>query len=139
MEWFLTDGTAWAALVGAFMPIIISMVKTIGVEKWQRAAIAFAVCVAAATGTAYFSGEWNTASIMVKIATVLVAAQTLYNSVWKPGGGDDKVWAWTIKTTARIPLDARLSLWKTLDWGSTLATPAMPSSTSTTTILPKYG
>ena len=111
MNWN-TDGDAWAALVGAFMPIIISFIKSLAITKRNRALLAFFACVVAALGTAYFSGEWSAMSIVVKIATVLVMAQTLYRSIWKPSGLDSIVWATAAKFHKRVPCEAPSSFWR---------------------------
>lgn len=76
----------WAAAVGAFLPLLIAALIR---GRWSSEAkqlSAFGLCVLAAAGTAWFTGEFNAGGVARAVLVVAVAAHSLYAQWWKPTG-----------------------------------------------------
>jgi len=75
----------WSAVVGFFVPLAIA---TINQSTWPprtRGGVAFLVCLIAATGTVYFSGELDQIDdLAVAFLIVFGTAISTYHQFWKP-------------------------------------------------------
>ena len=74
---------ALAALVGLFMPFLVSIVKQAGLNKWWNLLISAAACSIAGVLTVWLRGELHWASIATAILAVFVAAQAVYAAFWR--------------------------------------------------------
>lgn len=76
----------WSGVVGFFLPILIATILRWRWSEQAKAAAAFVVCLIAATGTAYFSGNFAGADVVTAALIVVTIAQATYVGVWKPTG-----------------------------------------------------
>jgi len=76
----------WGSLVGTVLPLAISVVNQSRWSPKARGAVAFACCVLAAAGTAYFEGRFDADDVLSAFLGVFVAATTTYQMFWKPSG-----------------------------------------------------
>ena len=76
---------AWAAIIGVFMPIIISFLKNCDWREEVKFGVSLLLCLAVGGATAYFSGQLllKPESIFVDGAIVFTAAQTVYQTWFK--------------------------------------------------------
>ena len=82
----ITDLLMYAALVGFFLPPVLSIVIQTGWSQRVKAAVAFVACLIAGAGTAYLEADldgrtWVSASLIV-----LTTGLTTYRNFWKPTG-----------------------------------------------------
>jgi hypothetical protein len=77
----------WSALVGVALPVAVDVLAR---RRWgseARALTAFACCLVAAFGTAWFKGDLDDrGDLATAFLAVFVAAITTYNQFWKPSG-----------------------------------------------------
>jgi hypothetical protein len=76
----MTNADAWAILVGAAMPVVISALKSAAWPTKAKFLLAVVVCAVAGAGTAYFAGQlsltWERA--LVDVAIVFTSATAVY-------------------------------------------------------------
>lgn len=87
----MTDAAMWALIVGAFLPVFVSLVKQSTWPKYAKALVAFVVFAASGFVTAYLSGALNGRTIVSCILIVTVTAYTLFQNFYKPTGLDAKI------------------------------------------------
>lgn len=80
--------TMIAAAVGLFMPVIISVTKQAGLNKWWNLLIALASCAVAGFLTVLVRGELNWADLGAAVVAVFIASQAVYAAFWKDSGVD---------------------------------------------------
>lgn len=76
----------WSGIVGFFLPILIATILRWRWSQQAKAVAAFVVCLIAATGTAYFSGNFEGADVVTAALVVVTITQATYVGVWKPTG-----------------------------------------------------
>ena len=80
----MTNAAMWAGIVGFFLPIAASVVIQ---QKWSRqlkSIAGFLCCVAAAVGTAYFTGLLDPTDIARCFLIIWTLAIASYYGFWKP-------------------------------------------------------
>lgn len=87
-----------AAIVGIFMPLVVSVLKRPGWPKWGKVAVAGVVSVAVGAATVYVSGEVELGGDLGRVFTAAAAAFTAATVVYK---------AWF----AGLPLNDTLTKW----------------------------
>jgi hypothetical protein len=70
-------------IIGIVMPLVITIVKQAGLERWVNFVITILVCAAAGTLTAWACGQLNPADILGSISAVFAASQAVYAAYWK--------------------------------------------------------
>lgn len=78
--------TMWAGIVGFLMPIVISIIKQSGWSDAAKSVLAFACCLAAAVGTAYFSGNFIGQDVVTCFLITFTIAIGSYYGFYKPTG-----------------------------------------------------
>jgi|SRR6188768_2337766 hypothetical protein len=82
-----TNMIMWSALVGFFLPLAIEVPKRQRWPSWAKGLFAFACCLLAAAGTAFFSGTLqNFRDIATAALFVTFTALGSYRLLWKPSG-----------------------------------------------------
>lgn len=75
----------WALIVGFALPPVLSVLVQTHWNAQVKSLLAFAACVAAGLGTAYFAGDigddWVSSALIV-----LVTGISTYQGFWKPTG-----------------------------------------------------
>lgn len=74
----------WLLVVGFLLPLVISVIQQQSWSDQLRALVAFAACVVAGAGTAYFQGDFTGKRVISGILIVAVTALTTYRNFWKP-------------------------------------------------------
>ena len=90
----MTNAAAAALLIGAVMPFLISVIKQVKFPKWANWLIAAVLCAGAGTLTVWATGgfsHFQTANLLVIMATVFVASQAAYAAYWKGTSTEDKL------------------------------------------------
>jgi membrane associated rhomboid family serine protease len=82
---------AISLIVGIVMPLVITIIKQAGLERWVNFAITILVCAAAGTLTAWACGQLNPANILGSIAAVFAASQAVYAAYWKGSDVESEV------------------------------------------------
>lgn len=83
-----SDAVLWSLCVGILAPLAISAIKR---SRWSprlQSLTALLVYIVAALGTAFFTGVFNTASILTLIMVIFLTGYASYQAVWKPTGVD---------------------------------------------------
>lgn len=79
----------YSALIGVFLPIIVSLVKAQAWSGKLKSFIALGTSAAAAVLTTYLDGKLSAGGQLAQsFAAVYAALQTTYNGFWKPSGAD---------------------------------------------------
>lgn len=81
----------WAAVVGFFMPPLLSIVQQPGWSQALRAVVMFVASLIAGAGTVYFMGKWDTTNIVTTVLLVMVTAIATYQGLWKTTGIAPKI------------------------------------------------
>ena len=84
----MTSLITYSALIGAVLPIIVSLVKA---QQWSskvKAFISLATSVAAAVLTSWLDGKLHGVSVAESFGVIYMATQATYNGFWKPTGAD---------------------------------------------------
>jgi hypothetical protein len=81
-----TNLDLWTGIIGFFLPLVISVVEQTRWSDALRSWAAFVICVVAAAGTAYFSGNLNTTDVIRASLIIVTIAMTTYRGIWKPTG-----------------------------------------------------
>jgi|SRR6478736_942385 len=80
-----TNMIMWSALVGFFLPLAIEVPKQQTWPSWAKGVFAFACCLLAAAGTAFFSGTLqNFRDIATAALFVTFTALGSYKLLWGP-------------------------------------------------------
>lgn len=87
----MTDAAMWALLVGALLPLFVSLVKQSDWPNYVKALVAFAVFVSVGFITAYLAGAFTGRTIVSCILIVAVTAYTMFQNFYKPTGIDAKI------------------------------------------------
>lgn len=80
----VTDTTGISVMVGALVPLVISLIIR---TTWQRPAqeiAAFGTCIVAALIIAWLKGELTSAAPVEAFGVVYALARASYLTVWKP-------------------------------------------------------
>ena len=77
------DPEAISLIVGIVMPLIITIIKQAGLERWVNFAITIIVCAIAGGLTAWACGRLDPANVLGSIAAVFAASQAVYAAYWK--------------------------------------------------------
>jgi drug/metabolite transporter (DMT)-like permease len=87
-----TNMIMWSALVGFFLPLAIEVPKRQTWPSWVKGLFAFACCLLAAAGTAFFSGTLqNFRDIATASLFVTFTALGSYKLLWKSSGISEKI------------------------------------------------
>jgi len=78
---------------------VIAVIQQPGWTNKTRTIVAFAACLVAGAGTAYFEGDLTSKRFATAALTVLVMALTTYRSFWKTVG----VAGWVESSTSPAP------------------------------------
>lgn len=76
----------YSLLVGFLLPPVLSIVQQSDWSDRLRAAVAFAACLLAGAGVAYFQGDLTGKRFVSGALIVLVTGLTTYRNFWKPTG-----------------------------------------------------
>lgn len=76
----------WLLAVGFFSPLAIAVIQQSGWSPRRQSIVAFLFYVAVAAVTAWLSGIFNTAGIIIAILVIFVTAGNSYKLLWKPTG-----------------------------------------------------
>lgn len=87
----MTDAAMWALIVGAILPVFVSLVKQSTWPNYAKALVAFVVFAASGFVTAYLAGALTGKTIVSCILIVAVTAYTLFQNFYKPTGLDAKI------------------------------------------------
>lgn len=79
----MSNTEAIAILVGALMPVIITIVKQAGLNRWWNLVITILACAVAGTLTVWARGELAWSNLAVVSATIFVASQAIYAAFWR--------------------------------------------------------
>lgn len=82
----MDNTAAIALLVGTLMPVIITILKQAGLNRWWNLAIAIVSCGMAGFFTVWARGELDGGNVLVATVLVFTAAQAVYASFWKDSG-----------------------------------------------------
>jgi hypothetical protein len=92
---------AWSAAVGFVLPLAIAVVNQAHWSSKLKAAVAFAICIAAAAVTVYFDGGKFDAGHLVESALIVFTlARASYAGLWRPVGVAGAI---EVKTTVTEP------------------------------------
>ena len=84
-----TNMIMWSAIVGFFLPLAIAIPKRQRWASWLKGLFAFACCLIAAAGTAYFSGDLHQIKDYATAALFVVfTALGSYKLLWGPEAAD---------------------------------------------------
>lgn len=70
-------------IIGIVMPLVITIVKQAGLERWVNLAITIIVCAIAGGLTAWACGQLDPANVLGSTAAVFAASQAVYAAYWK--------------------------------------------------------
>ena len=79
----MSNPEAISLIVGIVIPLVITIIKQAGLERWVNFVITILVCTAAGTATAWACGQLDPANILGSIAAVFAASQAVYAAYWK--------------------------------------------------------
>jgi len=82
----VSDAASWSLLVGSLMPLVVQHLTNFTTNRRYQSLIAFAACVAAGAGTAYFAGDLTGKTLVSAALVVYVASETTYQHFWNPTG-----------------------------------------------------
>lgn len=74
----------WNLLVGFFLPPALAIIMQPGWSDRLKSVLAFAACLIAGTGVAYFQGDLTGKRFATAALVVLVTAMSTYKGFWKP-------------------------------------------------------
>lgn len=87
----MDNTTTIALLIGALMPIIISLIKQANLNRWWNLVIALVSCGVAGFVTVWVRGELQAGNLLATIAIVFTAAQAAYASFWRDSTVETKL------------------------------------------------
>jgi hypothetical protein len=90
----------WAAVVGFFMPPLLSIVQQPGWSQPLRSIVMFVASIIAGAGTVYFQGAWDMTNVVTTILFVMVTAIATYKGLWTPTGISPKI---EVATSPKAP------------------------------------
>ena len=82
----MTDFEMYSLLVGFFLPPVLSIVQQSSWSDRLRAVVAFAACLLAGAGVAYFQGDLTGKRFITGALVVMVTGLATYRNFWKPTG-----------------------------------------------------
>lgn len=82
----MTDFEMYSLLVGFFLPPVLSIVQQSNWSDRLRAVVAFAACLLAGAGVAYFQGDLTGKRFITGALVVMVTGLATYRNFWKPTG-----------------------------------------------------
>jgi FtsH-binding integral membrane protein len=82
----VTDAAMYALLVGFLLPPVLSIVIQTSWSEKLKAAVAFAACLVAGAGTAYFAEDLTLRSFASAALIVLTTGMATYRNFWRPTG-----------------------------------------------------
>jgi len=89
---------AVSLIIGIAMPLLVTIVKQIGLRREWNLAIAIVTCIAAAVLQTWAQGALTTANLLVAVATVFAASQAIYQAFWNGTKSEE----WLDKKTSVI-------------------------------------
>ena len=101
----LSDLAMWSLLIGAILPVLVSVIKRSKWSKTTKALLALLIFTVAGTGTAYFNDQFNGRTIVSCILLVAVTAYTLFQNFYKPTGLDEAITNATERTPPSHNID----------------------------------
>ncbi len=81
---FDTDLIMWSALLATVMPAIIAVVIRTGWASEQKGIATIALCLVAATGTAFLLGKLDPTNWVTSALIIFVLTNQLYRQFYKP-------------------------------------------------------
>jgi len=82
----MTDAEMWAMVVGFLLPPVIAVLQKSSASEYLKTTLAFAVCMLAAMGNIYVTGEYEGKKMVTVALITLVSAISTYKGFWKPTG-----------------------------------------------------
>lgn len=82
----MTDFEMYALLVGFFLPPVMAIIIQTGWAERVKAVVAFAACLVAGAGTAYFQGDLTGKRFVSAALIVMTVGLATYRNFWKPTG-----------------------------------------------------
>lgn len=82
----MTDFEMYLLLVGFFLPPVLSIIQQSNWSARLRSIVAFAACLLAGAGVAYFQGDLTGKRFVSGALIVMVTALATYRNFWKPTG-----------------------------------------------------
>jgi len=82
----VTDFEMYSLLVGFFLPPVLAIVQQSSWSDRLRAVVAFAACLLAGAGVAYFQGDLTGKRFITGALVVMVTGLATYRNFWKPTG-----------------------------------------------------
>lgn len=76
----------WNGIIGFIMPVVLSVIIQSRWPEWAKSVVAFAACLIAGYGTAYFAGNLTNVDIITGALVVFTVAISTYYGLWKPSG-----------------------------------------------------
>jgi len=86
-----SDAQLYAAVVGFFLPLAISVIQRQKFSTALQAVLGFLCVAAASAGTTYFTDGFDGGNYVHALLIVFVATITAYHGFWKPTGVAPKV------------------------------------------------
>lgn len=80
------DSSGIAIIVGALLPMAISVINRVDWQRSYKEIAAFATCIAAALATSIVSGQLSGIAPVEAFAIIYTTARATYLVVWKPTG-----------------------------------------------------
>lgn len=80
----MTDAQMYAAIIGFFLPLIMSVIIQMGWSKQLQAVLLFTVVVLVSLGTLYFTGQLEGKTLISNVLYTFVTAIAAYHGLWKP-------------------------------------------------------
>lgn len=82
----LSNTATWALILGLLTPLVTSVVQQPHWSSRVRVLVALLAAVVVGSVTVLSNGTLNTADWFTTVGLVLVAAQTAYQTIYKPAG-----------------------------------------------------
>jgi VIT1/CCC1 family predicted Fe2+/Mn2+ transporter len=80
----MTDAQMYAAIIGFFLPLVMSVIIQTGWSKRLQASLLFVVVLLVSLGTLYFTGQLEGKTLITNVLYTFVTAIAAYHGLWKP-------------------------------------------------------
>jgi VIT1/CCC1 family predicted Fe2+/Mn2+ transporter len=80
----MTDAQMYAAIIGFFLPLVMSVIIQTGWDKRAQAVLLFVVVLIVSVGTLYFTGQLEGRSLVSSVLLTFVTSIAAYHGLWKP-------------------------------------------------------